>query len=203
MMFALSGSRQEDQTTELESSESEDSEEEKRDWTAEQWHQSDEWQETAQGLWETTVEEELKECGFRSEDPATVGRDLEQKICRVRLGVMDITMRCDSDDAAKEVSRQQLWEHFLAEDDEGLQGRYADFLSRCWETSWNAGRGVPLSHWKPVQDWENQFDSEEPKPRMFHLLSAGSGKMRGLPEGSARGGVGAKVRGLPGGSREN
>ena len=52
---------------------------------------------------------------------------------------MDITMRCDSDDAAKEVSRQQLWERFLAEDDEGLQGRYADFLSRyrCWETSWN------------------------------------------------------------------
>jgi hypothetical protein len=206
MMFALSRSSQ----VRNEEPDSSDSDEEKRDWTTEQWMQSDEWQEAAQGLWETTVEEAIEECGgfagAGQEAAEEAAAGLQQKVCRIRQGAMNIALRCDSDDAASEVAKQQLWEHFLAEDDSELQTRFGEFVSRCWEENWGEGHGVPLDHWKPVRGWEDfESDPQESPPRMFQLMRARSGrvgsgaKVRGLPVGS--GGVGTKMRGLPEGSR--
>ena len=225
MMFAMSGSRLNDQPTELESSESgSDSEDEKRDWTAEQYYQSDEWQECAQELWVAVVQEELDQVGYVGEDVVASEADLKQKIMRVRLGVMDVALRCEGSEAeAKELGMQQLWEQFLDEDEQEQQQRYSEFVSECWSVNWSGGHGVPLSVWKPVQECDGSEDLTPPprQPRMFHLMRAGSerlssagrgsvkrepvnstglsAKVRGLPVGSN--GVGTQVRGLPVGSR--
>jgi hypothetical protein len=150
MIFALSRSRHE--TSEQESDSSDSSEEEKSNRTASDWFQSDEWQECAQGLWEATVQEELDQVGYAGEPQgsATAEADLRQRICRVRQGVMDVALRCESDAESEDRALEQIWEHFRQEDEQQQQQRYSEFLTECWAMNWGEGHGVPLSQWKPV-----------------------------------------------------